>query len=392
MSQWPLMRATSARGPELPSVYGEAAFRRPTLVPFRTVSILPRKKEERRSVASSQSRRATAIQIPLRNRAGLHDDALGAGLGNRLAAPFCAQLVVDVLEVELGRPIGDVELLGDRLVRQPLRGQLETLHFARRQEVRKGRFTTGGVTSFNRGAPTSFTATVTFSEPVTGFIDGELTASNATVGALDPPGGAGTVFTATITPDGTGDVELNVAVGAADDTSSNPSAAAIPVTVTQTPGATAEETQRVIAEFMANRANNILNTQPELGDFITGANTAGGGPLGFLAIDGNRADQTFRFSTSLSRIRESRRRAVAARSTGPRRRTRPSMRTPKAWAGWSDPMLRARFRATTSSIRPGLPMAPPTTASRPSAHTPIHSMEPAFSHRERSPDPMRWDV
>ena len=127
-----------------------------------------------------------------------------------------------------------------------------------------------------------------------------------------PAGGAGTVFTATITPDGTGDVELNVAVGAADDTSSNPSAAAIPVTVTQTPGATVEETQRVIAEFMANRANNILNTQPELGSFITGANTAGGGPLGYLAIDGNRADQTFRFSTSLSRIRDSRRRAVAA--------------------------------------------------------------------------------
>lgn len=163
--------------------------------------------------------------------------------------------------------------------------------------------TTGGVTSFNRGAPGSFTATVTFSEPVTDFVEGELTASNAAVGLLSPASGTGTVFTATITPDGKGDVALDMAAGVAQDASANPNAAAPQVTVTQTPGAAVEETHQVIAEFMTNRTSSILNNQPDLISFLSGTNNAGGGLLGFLAINGNEADHSFRFATALSTIR-----------------------------------------------------------------------------------------
>ena len=77
--------------------------------------------------------------------------------------------------------------------------------------------TTGGTTSFSQSAPGSFTATITFSESVTGFTDGDLTATNATVGAIS---GSGTTYTATITPNGNGNVALNVAAGVAQDTAS----------------------------------------------------------------------------------------------------------------------------------------------------------------------------
>ena len=91
--------------------------------------------------------------------------------------------------------------------------------------------TTGSTTSFNQSAPGSFTATITFSESVTGFTDGDLTASNATVGSIS---GSGTTYTATITPNGNGNVALNVAAGVAQDAASNTNTAATQVTVTQT--------------------------------------------------------------------------------------------------------------------------------------------------------------
>ena len=84
-----------------------------------------------------------------------------------------------------------------------------------------------------QSAPGTFIATVTFSEAVTGFVDGELTATNAAVGALAPAGGAGTIFTATITPAGTGDIALNVAANVAQDADGNDNIAAPQVIVTQ---------------------------------------------------------------------------------------------------------------------------------------------------------------
>ena len=126
-------------------------------------------------------------------------------------------------------------------------------------------------------------------------------------------GGAGTVFTATITPNGTGDVVLDVAPGVADDASSNPNTAAAQVIVSQTPGATVEETRQVIVDFMTNRANNILANQPDLGSFIAGTSNTGGGPLGLLRFNGNEADHGFHFATSLSTIRATHTAHTAAR-------------------------------------------------------------------------------
>ena len=93
--------------------------------------------------------------------------------------------------------------------------------------------TTDSGGSFTQSAPGTFIATVTFSEAVTGFVDGELTATNAAVGALAPAGGADTIFTATITPAGTGDIALNVAANVAQDADGNDNIAAPQVIVTQ---------------------------------------------------------------------------------------------------------------------------------------------------------------
>ena len=62
------------------------------------------------------------------------------------------------------------------------------------------------------------------------------------------------------------------------------------------------ETQKKIATFMLNRANNILNNQTDLIGFVTGANTNGGGPLGDLQINAAASGQTLTFATSRSHI------------------------------------------------------------------------------------------
>ena len=71
------------------------------------------------------------------------------------------------------------------------------------------------------------------------------------------------------------------------------------VTVT---GTVVQITKERITSFMTNRANHILNNQPNLTGFITGQSNTGGGPLGFLAINGNEGSQNVRFATSRSKI------------------------------------------------------------------------------------------
>lgn len=76
---------------------------------------------------------------------------------------------------------------------------------------------------------TAFSVTVTFSEPVSSFVVGELTASNANVSAFT---GSGTTYTATVTPINVGtNVVISVAAGVAADTASNPNTAATDATV-----------------------------------------------------------------------------------------------------------------------------------------------------------------
>lgn len=160
---------------------------------------------------------------------------------------------------------------------------------------------------------TPFTVTITFSEAVTGFDNGDLTATSATVGPLAPAGGAGTVFTATITPAGAFDITIAIAAGVAIDIAGNANTAATPVTVGST---IIEDTLQAISNFMMQRSNAILANRPDLSGFITGTNLAVGGPLGFLAIDANEINQIFRFSTSRSKIAATRDKSIEARLNG----------------------------------------------------------------------------
>lgn len=86
----------------------------------------------------------------------------------------------------------------------------------------------GGVPSIvNSTAP--FTATFTFSEPVTGFTSDDITVANATVSGFT---GSGSSYSATITPTGAGNATIDVAGGAARDAAGNDSTAATQAGVT----------------------------------------------------------------------------------------------------------------------------------------------------------------
>ena len=80
------------------------------------------------------------------------------------------------------------------------------------------------------GPTTPFDVEVIFSEPVTGFETGDVTVTNgtATVAAVD---GGGAAYTATITPDGKGDITIAIAANVAADAAGNGNQAATPVTV-----------------------------------------------------------------------------------------------------------------------------------------------------------------
>ena len=65
-----------------------------------------------------------------------------------------------------------------------------------------------------------FTATFTFSEPVTGFVLGDITVGNGAASAFTG-GGGDTVYTALITPAADGAVTVDVAAGIAQDAATN---------------------------------------------------------------------------------------------------------------------------------------------------------------------------
>jgi hypothetical protein len=127
--------------------------------------------------------------------------------------------------------------------------------------------TIGGVPAEARiGQP--FTVTFTFSETVTGFDAGDITVTNASLGGF---AGSGTTYAATITPDGAGDVGVTVPAGVANDLAGNPNEAAgatAPFT------ASAEAAELAAKEAVArNRA--LIQSQPDLTRFLTGAGRGG---------------------------------------------------------------------------------------------------------------------
>ena len=74
-----------------------------------------------------------------------------------------------------------------------------------------------------------FSITVTFSEPVTGFELADLVVGNGSASELQ---GSEATYTATVTPAASGAVTVDIAAGAAEDSSGNPSAAADQFSIT----------------------------------------------------------------------------------------------------------------------------------------------------------------
>ena len=63
---------------------------------------------------------------------------------------------------------------------------------------------------------------------------------------------------------------------------------------------TTEKTRRIIASYLQDRANNLLNTRPDITSFLYGEST--GGTFGNLQLDANARDFNLSFSSSLGRI------------------------------------------------------------------------------------------
>ncbi|MGK7890191.1 MAG: beta strand repeat-containing protein, partial [Leptolyngbyaceae cyanobacterium] len=80
------------------------------------------------------------------------------------------------------------------------------------------------------GNQSSFTATFEFSEDVTGFEQSDITVGNGSVGPITTVDAH--TYTAEITPDGNGDITINVFTNVAQDAAGNGNTAATPVTTT----------------------------------------------------------------------------------------------------------------------------------------------------------------
>lgn len=115
----------------------------------------------------------------------------------------------------------------------------------------------------------AFPLTITFSEPVTGFVAGDVTAQNATVGAVT---GGPTVYQAQITPTG-GDVTLSLASGVAVDSFGNGNAASAPLVVTTASAETEfEESADLIREIIVDQAARDLRARIAVSEkLVTGA-------------------------------------------------------------------------------------------------------------------------
>ncbi len=153
-------------------------------------------------------------------------------------------------------------------------------------------------------ATNTFTVTFDFQEDVTGFIEGDITVTGGVLVGGSLSGGP-RIFTAQVTPTKTGNVvsvvTIAVAAGAAADAAGNDNTAA-EATVNFTD--VAAKTERVIQNFLSERAQNIVNGEPELGDLLDGDGSNGGdGAIGSLTGEATGVSAfRFDFSSSLKRV------------------------------------------------------------------------------------------
>ena len=157
--------------------------------------------------------------------------------------------------------------------------------------------------------PNAFSVTFNFSESVTGFTQGDITVTNGSAGNLS---GSGAVYTADITPDHSGNINIDVAANVAFNSVNNGNNAAATVTVNCGVGcnetATVKQTQNVINNLLGRHAVNITSQGPGLSGLMNG-NGFGGGINGFMGnapvdlnFTGDKENNQGNFSLSLNNM------------------------------------------------------------------------------------------
>ena len=117
--------------------------------------------------------------------------------------------------------------------------------------------------------PSSFEVSVSFSETVTGFDASDIAVTNGAVASVT---GAGAAYVVAINATGGGDVELSIPAAAATDAAGNGSETSNTLIIASNSVA---ETQKVIAQFLFARANQLLSSQPDLTGFLLGTGSGG---------------------------------------------------------------------------------------------------------------------
>ena len=133
------------------------------------------------------------------------------------------------------------------------------------------------------GSTDAFDVTVTFSEAVTGFDATDVTVTNGSATVS----GSGTTYTASITPDGNGDITIAIGANVAEDAAGNGNDAATSVTVlyNRAPTFSSAATFRVAEN--ATAVGTVTATDADASDSITGYALAGGADQGKFSIDTN---------------------------------------------------------------------------------------------------------
>ncbi len=151
--------------------------------------------------------------------------------------------------------------------------------------------TSPGVTiASSESSPTNtspISMTITFDEPVSGFVIGDLTVDNGSASnfvAVD-----GSIYTADITPSGVGDITVDIAAGVAQDASGNDNTAASQMLITFdniTPTANIQDEPPVVNSTAAFGVT--LQFSEDVTGFVIGDITVGNGSVSnFVAVDGN---------------------------------------------------------------------------------------------------------
>ena len=142
----------------------------------------------------------------------------------------------------------------------------------------------------------------TFSEDVSGFERSDIVVGSGT--ASDFSAVSATVYTASVTPSGNGDLTIDVPAGAANDTSSNANGNLAAEQLVIKNGII-ELTQRIIRNFIAGRMDTIVSNEPELGDRLTQRATTAGGTDSGYAVNYQAGSANISFDTSLAAVRAS---------------------------------------------------------------------------------------